>query len=246
MKRLNRKLAIGSGIIACALSGAAQTPPPQPADILHQRLQQMQQATARNEQQLRTYQWIESVTVAADGRTTSPKQSICRYAEDGTVLKTPLAAAGASTPPGMAGPMRGGPIMRHVAEEKEKKVLEEVQDVQALTRLYLPLNRVKLAEVLHNGRVDFEHDGENGDAIILNNYAKPGDQMRLTLSRTRMQISGISIKSYLDKPNDQFLAAVHFAELPDGTMYPALTSLQAPSKKLTITTTEANFSRTID
>jgi hypothetical protein len=200
-------------------------------------LQQMQQAMVKNDQQLHTYQWVESTTLTIDGTTRPPKQSLCKYAADGTVLKTPI---GSSDEPKMP----GGP-MRHIAEKKKAKVEDGVQQIHALMQFYLPLSQAKLQEVLRTGKVDLEHDGTNGDAVILNNYAKPGDQLKLGLNPTTMRIERISVTTYFDEPKDAMRVEIYFAILPDGTLYPAVTSIEASSKKLSIETANSDFSKVV-
>ena len=151
---------------------------------------------ARNEQQLHTYQWVESTTLRAEGRSIPTKQSLCRYAANGTVVKTALETSAQQQP----GP-RGGPF-KHIVEAKKEKIQDEVEQIQGVVERYLPFNPEKLKEVLRAGKVFFEHDGTNGDAVILADYAKSGDQLRLSLNRTTMQADRISIKTYLDTPED--------------------------------------------
>jgi hypothetical protein len=112
---------------------------------------------------------------------------------------------------------------------------------------YLPFNPEKIKQVLRAGKVFFEHDGTNSDAVILADYAKPGDQLRISLDQTAKQVDRISIKTYLDGPEDgvevDVAVDIHFAILPDGTMYPAFMSIKAPSKKLSITAANSKFSK---
>ncbi len=240
--QFNLRLVVASGFFWCALAASGQTPPPAPQpDMLQQKIQQIEQMTAKNEQQLHTYQWIEATTLTIDGTPRPPKRSICRYAADGTMLKTPLGPQEA----GMSGQMRGGPIRKHIAEEKKEKIQDEVKQIHALTQLYLPLNPVKFKEVLSTGKVNLEHDGANGDSVIFNDDAKPGDQLRLTLNRTTMQIDRISVKTYFDNSKDLMTVDIRFSILADGTMYPALTSIELPSKKLSIATVNSDFSKAV-
>jgi hypothetical protein len=237
MRKPGLKSATAAAFISCALVFAAQTVSPQP-DILQQKLQQMEQVTVRNEQQLHAYQWVESTTLTIDARTRPPQQSTCRYGGDGTVLKTPIGSQ-------QADKMPGGP-MKHIAEKKKEKVEVQLGQIRALMQSYLPLNQTKFQEVLRSGKVSLERDGTNGDTIVLNNYAKPGDQLRLALNRTTTQIDRISVLTYFGDATDALRVDVHFAVLPDGTVYPALTLIEASSKKLSIETANSNFSRIVN
>jgi hypothetical protein len=236
MKKYGLILVTATALASCALTAVAQTPaqPDMLQQQILQKIQEMQQATARNEQQLHTYQWIESTTLTIDGKSMPAKQSICRYTADGTLLKTPLGSQEQQQMP-------GGPLMKHIVEKKKEKIQEEVEQIQAVMQIYLPVNKAKLKEVLRAGTIDLERDGNNVNTVVLNNYAKHGDQMRLTLNRSTMQIDRVEIKTYFESPEDAISVDVLFSALTEGTVYPALTSIQAPLKKLNITTAESDF-----
>jgi hypothetical protein len=227
---------IGWALIPVLLSCAALAQSQLEPGPLRQKIQEIQQATVMNEQQLHRYQWIETTTLTIDGKSGQPKQSICRYATDGTLYKTPLQ-------PQEAPAVTGGPLRRRMAERKIEEFQEKVAQVHALTAMYLPLDHPKLEQALHANRVDLEHDGTNGSAIIVNDYAKPGDQLRLTLNTSTMQIERITVRTYFDQPNDALTADVQFSQLPDGTVYPSVTAINAPSKKISITTVSSDFSK---
>ena len=239
MKKYGLKSLIAAAFVSGALAVLAQTLPPLP-EMLQHMVQQMQQAKARNEEQLHTYQWIETTTLTIDGTSRPAMQSTCRYAADGTVLKTPLRP---SEQQKMPGPMGGGPLMRHIVEKKKAEIQDQVEEIRGVMQLYLPFNQAKLKEVLLTGNIGLEHDGANGNALVLNDYAKPGDQLKLTLKPVTMQIDRISVKTYFESPADPMTADVSMATLPDGTKYPALTSINAPTKRLSITTAESDFSK---
>jgi hypothetical protein len=237
MKRYGVKLVTAAAFASCALAVVAQTSAPQPDMLqqqMQQKIQQMQQATARNEQQLHTYQWIESTTLTIDGKAMPAKQLTCRYATDGTLLKTPVGSQEQQQMP-------GGPLMKHIVEKKKEKIQEEVEEIQAVMKMYLPIDKAKLKEVLRAGTIGLERDGANVNTVVLNNYAKQGDQVRLTLNRSTMQVDRVEIKTYFESPDDAMTVDVLFSALSEGTVYPAQTSIQAPSKKLNITTAESDF-----
>lgn len=227
---------VGWALVPVLLSWTALGQSPQQPGILQQKLQEMQQATAMNEQQLHGYQWIETTTLTIDGKPRPPQQSICRYAPDGTVHKTPLQ-------PQQAPQVSGGPIRKHRAEKKIKEFQEKVAQIHVLTAMYLPLSNAKLGQAFRANRVDLEGDGANRSAIIVNDYAKPGDQLRLTLNVSTMRMRRIGVKSYFDQPSDALTADVQFSFLPDGTVYPSITTINTPSKKISMTTVSSDFSK---
>jgi hypothetical protein len=105
--------AFALGLVLCSLAVVAQTSPPQ-AESLQQKVQRIQMAMARNEQQLHSYQWVESTTLTVKARSIRTKQSLCRYAADGTIVKTALGTSVQQE----SGP-RGGPF-KHIAEANSK------------------------------------------------------------------------------------------------------------------------------
>jgi hypothetical protein len=62
----------------------------QDGKVLEQRFKQMGAATKKNQLLLRGYQWRELVLVTVDGDQAPPRQSLCRHAVDGNILKTPV------------------------------------------------------------------------------------------------------------------------------------------------------------
>ena len=213
----------------------AQTQPQSPE--LQGAIKTMQEVTARNEQQLRSYQWTESVTLTINGNQKPSKQSICRYAPDGGLIKTPV------SPPQQQPTVNGGLLRRMIAEKKVEEFQKETADIHELTTKYLPINHDALRDALSTRRVDFEHDGPGNTAIIIHDYAKPGDEFRILLNPATMHIERIIVRSYFEKPEDGFSASVDFSYLGDGTSYPSLTIVSAPTKKILISTVNLDFSR---
>src|SRR5258707_5747556 len=120
------KCHIACAIVTSLLACTALTQGKQEPETLQQTIQQMQQAAARNEQQLHTYQWIETTTTTIDGKPRPPKQSICRYAPDGTLHTTPLQP---QKPP----KVRGGPLRRKVRKRNSKKSKPNATSAHGLT-----------------------------------------------------------------------------------------------------------------
>ena len=221
----------------------AQAPPPQTPDALPQQIQQMQEANAKNEQQLHEYQWIETTTLTLHDEPRPPKRSICKYGPDGKVQKTPLGQQEASTGRQGGGfPGRGGLVRGLVVKHKKEEAQKELAQVRAVTEMYFPVDRAKLKQALQSGQVHFVTGDSDEETIVIDNYAKKGDEVKLTLNHSTMQMERVSIKSYLDKPKDALTAEVQFSALPDGTRYRSSTTVNAPSKKLSVETLNSDYS----
>jgi hypothetical protein len=217
--------------------GWSQTPAAPPA--LQQKIQALQQAAAQNEQRLHQYQWIETTTLNLNGTPRPPKQSICRYTPYGTVSKTPIG------PPQQPPQPSGGPFRQRIEERKIMEAEQELAAVRELTAMYLPLNPGVLKQALQTRRIDFEHEPTGGNALVINDYAKPGDRLTLDLDSVTMQLRRITVRSYFATPSDAYTASVDFSVLGDGTIFPSITTIDAPAKRVTITTVNSSFSRPV-
>ena len=203
----------------------------QDGKVLKQRFKQMGAATKKNQLLLSGYQWRESVLVTVDGDQAPPRQSLCRYAVDGTILKTPVGPAGDDSA------IHDGPLPRHMTSKKE----EEIADVGQVAGEYVPPLPDELRDAAAKGKVTLERDSQGGPALVFHNYKKPGDEMKLILDPMSMQEIGIDISTYLDNGRSPVTVQVQFARLADDTLYPAQTIIQAPEKRILIATTNTNY-----
>jgi hypothetical protein len=239
MKNLKSAVTLSPAIAPLLFVFLLSAQPPTAPSALPQRIQALQQAAMLNEAKLHNYQWIESTTVTMNGTPKPPKESLCRYTPDGTLAKTPLG------PQQQAPRPSGGPLKRHLMEKKIEEVQEDSAEVRNLTALYLPMRPASLKQAFETRRADFEHGGASGNTLVINDYVKPGDQVALELDPLTMRLRRISVRTYFSSPREVMTASVDFSALEDGTEYPRITTIDAPSKKLAITTVNSDFTRVI-
>lgn len=227
-------------LMACgAYAQELQAPP----EVLQSKIRQMQQAKLQNQQKLHRYQWIQTTTFSVDGDSRPPKQSICRYAADGTVQKTPLGQQETRSDAGRSGdmPLRGGGLFRRViAEKKKEKYKSEIEQIRAIGKMYMPFDRAKLQAAFHEGRVSIEHEGRT-DSIVIKSYVKNGDQVKLTVDDSTLEFEHITVKTYIDDPKDTLTANVQFAALEDGTRYRSMLTVDASKKKVSVTLADGSY-----
>lgn len=237
-----------SMIALCLAACASQAQPQQEPGALQQEVRQLRDAMAANQQKLHGYQWIETVTLAIDGTSRTPRRYLCSYGPDGKLQRTSLdQQSGQSEGRGGAMPLRGGGLIRMaMAKKKKEKYQKETEQIRALVHLYMPFNTAKLRAAAEAGDVALNHNGTSEDALVIDNYAKQGDHFGITITHATMQIEVVSIKSWLDKPKDSVTGQLQFDKLPDGTVYPALTTVNAPAEKLSIMTANSDFSKPVD
>lgn len=208
-------------------------------DPLQQRVRVFQEVAAQNEQQLRQYQWIETTTITSNGMSGPAERSLCRYTPNESVSKAPLGVQ--PQPPALS----GGPIMRRIESKKIAQEEQEVAAVKGLTALYLPISQVMLGQTLAIRRVDIEPSPTGGDALIINDYVKPGDKLILGLDTAMLRLRQVSVQSYFAASSDVMSIAIEFSVLGDGTTYASVTTVNAPQRGISITTVSSDFSKPV-
>ena len=75
--------------------------------------------------------------------------------------------------------------------------------------------------------------------LTLPQYQKAGDSLIVDLDPAASRLLGVSVASYLDSPEDAVSLAVKMTTLPDGAVYAAQTTLDAPAKKIQVVITNS-------
>ena len=199
----------------------------------------VKQSVADNQQRLHQYQWIETTQLSLKGEPKPPKQNMCSYGPDGKVQKTPI---GEAQPQQQSG--RHGRLKERVIEKKTEEMQDYMQQVKGLLALYVPPNPQLIQQAHQAGNVSVSSTPGSGVVqLTLKNYAQPGDQMMLFFNTAAMKVQQLSVHTYLNDTKDPVTLAVQFASLPDGTNYVQQTVMDAPEKKIQVTTTNANYQK---
>jgi len=213
--------------VACSQT-PAMPPAPPPA------LQSIVQSAALNNQRLHAYRWVEAATISVGGRPQPPRQALCWYAADGTISRLAIGQTQAEP--------SGGPLRQAIVKSKIAEVTAEIGAARELNARYLPIRPDELARALQAHRVQFQRDGVSDEQILIMDYEKPGDQLRLNLDPATKQLRSIAVSTYFATPADSMQVSVQFATLADGTRYPRVTTLEAPSKQLSMRIDNTGFS----
>jgi hypothetical protein len=211
-----------------------------PANAQNQELQEKvtfaKQMIAANQQKLHQYQWIETVQLTLKGDPKPPKQSLCKYAYDGSISKTPIGAP----PP----PPSGGRLKKRIIEKKTEEMQEYMGQVKGLLSMYVPPDPEKMGQDFAAGNASSNPSPDaQQTAIVFRNYAQPGDQMTLLFNSAAARVQSLTVNTYMDNPQDTVTLTVQMASLPDGTNYVQQTFLDATAKKLQVTTTNSDYQR---
>lgn len=200
---------------------------------LAQKVQQVKQLMAANQQQLSHYTWQTQETVSVRGDVKEQTVYQVQVGADGQQIRTLVAQPVA---PSSDGRQHG--IIHRVKENYKAYA----QQVGALAKSYSPLSATKIQQLYTRGSVAVKAAGSPGySAILISNYLKAGDSIVLTLRNSPKALTSVDVTSYLDQPSDAVTIQVHFASLPDGTRYAATTTVNGQSKNLTIVDQSTNF-----
>jgi hypothetical protein len=223
-----------AAITATVLAAVVPTVAQSAGGALQEKMAEVKQSAAENQQRLHHYQWVETTQLTLKGDPKPPKQSMCQYGPDGTVQKTPM-----GPPPE---PPSGGRMKKRVIEKKTAEMQDYMGQVKSLLGMYVPPDPQKMGQAFQAGNVSLNPiPGAQETGIVFKNYAQPGDQMTLSLSTAAKKISTVNVNTYMDNPKDTVTLAVQMASLPDGTNYAQQTVLNATAKQLQVTTTNSNY-----
>jgi len=221
--------------IALVLPSSAQTGGG-PAD-LQQKLAALKQSVAENKQKLHQYQWVETTQLTLKGDAKPAKSNLCSYGPNGQIQKVPI---GEQQPQQQSG--RQGRLKQHVIEKKTEEMQDYMQQVKSVISLYVPPDAQRMQRAFQAHNVSIVPGGGVAQ-LVFKNYAQPGDQMTIAFDTATRKIQTLNVNTYLGDPKDAITLATQFASLPDGTNYVSQTVLNAPSKQIQVTTTNANYSK---
>lgn len=235
-------LAIALPFLTAALTlpaCAQMAPGGQGGGEVQQKVAVLKESVAENQQRLHQYQWVETTQLTLKGEPKPPKQNMCSYGPDGQEQKVPI---GDAQPLQQSG--RNGRLKQHVVEKKTEEMKDYMQQVKGLLSLYVPPNSQRIQAAHQAGNISIDSTAGSGIVqLVFKNYAQPGDQMTLAFNTAAKKVQQLNVNTYLGDAKDAVTLAVQFASLPDGTNYAQQTVLNAPAKKIQVTTTDSNYQR---
>ena len=203
---------------------------------LQQKFAALKQSAAANKQKLHQYQWVETQTLTLKGEQKPPKSNLCSYGPNGQIQKVPIDQQQAQ----QSG--RQGRLKQRVIEKKTEEMQDYMGQVKGVLSMYVPPDAQRMQQAFQAHNVSIVPGG-GAPQLVFKNYAQPGDQMTIAFDMATKKIQTVNVNTYLDDPKDPITLAVQFASLPDGTNYAAQTVLDAPSKQISVTTTNTNYSK---
>jgi hypothetical protein len=197
------------------------------AQGVQQHLAALKNSMIASQQDLRTYQWVETTTVSVNGQQKSWKEEACYYGADGSLQKTPIAS---SPPPAKKFGFRGA-----IEESKIEQMTDTMKQAAALAKSYVPPVPAFLDAASKRGDVSFDVL-QPGQVVRLNfkNYKIPGDTLSITLNIQTNKLLGIGVSTYMGDPSNPVSMVSQMGTLVDGATYTARTELQVPSSNMVV------------
>jgi len=192
----------------------------------------LKQNLAESQKRLRQYEWTETTAISLKGEEKSRKQQRVYYGADGKLTKQPL-----GDPPAQAaqsGGRRGGRVKEQVIENKKNDMQEYMEKAAALIQQYVPPNPAQIQKAKDAGQMKVQPQPDGKVRVEFRNYVQPNDQMSIDVDAKAALLSGLSVATYLEKPEDAVTLNVRFATLADGSSYTAQTALEAKAKNIRV------------
>jgi hypothetical protein len=216
-------------VVAAVLAGTLLALPceAQGGAGVQERVAALKNSMIASQQDLRTYQWVETTTVLVKGEQKSYKEESCYYGADGSLQKIPIAS---SAPPKKKFGLRGA-----IQESKTEEMTDTMKQATALVKSYLPPNPALLDQAVKMGNVSIEML-QPGQVVRLDfkNYKLPGDVFSITLNIQTNRLLGINVSTYMGDPSKPVSMAAQMATLVDGATYTSRTELEVPSLNIEV------------
>src|SRR6266851_6749368 len=149
---------------------------------LQQKVAELKQSVAKNQQALHGYSWTETRETIFKGETKSTKQSQCQYGPDGKVQKTSL---GGSQPPPQQRGLKGRMI-----EKKKDEMQDYMERVASLIQRYVPPEASQMQASFQAGNASLQPSADGIAILIFRDYAKPQDTVTLAFDSAAKKVRG--------------------------------------------------------
>jgi hypothetical protein len=225
-------IAIAS-VFVCAVGAWSTGPgaqvPPSPDQIVAG----LKQNLAESQKRLRQFEWIETTVISLKGEEKSRKQQRVYYGADGVLTKQPIGTAPAPAPSQPSG-RRGGRAKQHIVENKKDEMKEYMERAVALIHRYVPPDAALIQKARDAGRMQVRPAQAGTVRAEFTDFVQAADRMGIDVDVKALNLSAVTVATYLDKPDEAVTLDVRFGTLADGTGYAARTTLEATAKNIKV------------
>ena len=224
MKSLRPYLLSGGALVALALSFLYDAPTlAQNSKPQQQVIDQLRAAIQRDRKNLAHYTWKQTETVSVSG----------------SIIKTAVFTVRLNG--------SGNPVRTVVSQSPSPQFAQYEQygkQLSALAQRYEHLDTNRIRELQAKGNVEIREVGPPGVAQLnIDNYAKSGDAITLNFDKSKKELLGYIVFTYVNGPADDIGFATTFSRLPDGTTYSTGFTGHSDSRNLDIYLSNSDFTR---
>jgi len=205
------------------------------AQDLQQKLAAAKANAAQNQQELRSYGWIEKVELSLKGEVKNTAVNSCRYGADGKVVKTAVVEP---APPEKKRGLRG-----KVIEKKTGEMKAELEAAVALVHQYVPPDPGMMQVVMNAGTASLSQAGPGVLVLKFPGYVKAGDALSLTFDSAVKALRQIEVASYLDSPESPVTLKVGLQAIPGGPNYPGSVVLGMKARQIEVRITNSSYQK---
>ncbi len=186
---------------------------------------------AENMRALKGYTFQRRTAVQISGELKNVTLAQVAFTPQGEILFTTLS----SEPPEQ---LHGGPIMRHIEEDKAKEMKGEIEQVVALSNSYLILDQQSLQQLGRIAQAWMSPDGST-IRVMASGFQQPGDQVIITCDgMTKRQIHTQVTTTVFNGP---MTISAQYQLWPTGLNYNSQTLVNVPGKNMQITINTFNY-----
>ena len=225
----------GQAALAALALAFAVGIPASAQDLLQQKLAAAKANAAQNQQELRSYGWIEKVELSLKGEVKNTAVNSCRYGADGKVVKTAVVEP---APPEKKRGLRG-----KVIEKKKGEMKAELEAAVALVHQYVPPDPAMMQVVMNAGTASLSQAGPGVLVLKFPGYVKAGDSLSLTFDSAVKALRQIEVASYLDSQESPVTLKVGLQTVPGGPNYPGSVVLGMKARQIEVRITNSSYQK---
>ena len=237
--RIRGTALLGFGLFLAA--GQPQAEAQEPTDPAAKReqvqaqLAAFKQSLASNSQKLAQYTWKQKVDVLKGGEVKKTMVYQVSIGPDGKQQKTEIAQPAEEQKSG-GRKKRGGKRVQKKIAQKVEDLKDYAERMMSLVGHYAKPDPDRLQEQFQAGKVSMTKGPEEGIThLTVADLYKSDDALTLSIDRTTQAIRKVTVSSYLSDLEDAVDVSINFYDnLPDGTNYLGLMTIDGKKEKLTL------------
>jgi hypothetical protein len=198
-----------------------------------ERVAALKQSLADSQKRIRQYEWVETTAISLKGEEKARKQQRVYYGADGKLVKMPIGEAPQKEAQ-EGGGRRGGRLKQRIVENKKDEMQEYMERASTLVHQYVPPNPVQIQSAKDKGKMAIRPIAQGQVTLEFSDYLLAGDRLGIDVDAAANRLLGLSVATYLDKPEEAVTLNVRMGSLADGTGFTAQTVLEAAAKQIRV------------